>query len=108
MQHLEAIVLGGANAGPALGGGARGTDPLSAAAILHELDVAVATVVQLNRFPLALGEVERGPRVCNDKRVYDPDDYFRDLHILHNTKAKERARHQLTTFVCISSALLKA
>lgn len=44
VKHLERVILG-ADASTTLGGGACGTDPLDAATILHELDVAVACVV---------------------------------------------------------------
>lgn len=65
MEHLERVILG-ANASTTLGGGARGADPLDAATILHELDITVARIVQLDRLTLPLG-VEKGLRSCKER-----------------------------------------
>jgi len=69
MQHFQAIVLRGADAGTTLCGGAGGTDPLGSAAVLHELHVAVAAVVQLDGLTLTLAEVKLGSFTWKKKYV---------------------------------------
>lgn len=65
VKDLERVILG-ADASTTLGGGTCGADPFDTATIFHELDVAVACVVQLDRLPLALGE-EECRRNCNER-----------------------------------------
>lgn len=68
IQYLQVVVFGGTDASTALGGGARGTNPLGAASILHELDVAMTAVVEFDRFALTLGEEELGGVTLKENR----------------------------------------